>query len=90
MDTGDRERGPRLVRRPAELAGNHHALDSPRRVPERARDLDRRARVVARKGILVEEKCAMVLGDNVEVLLQGNVGDKARTLLYADHMPRAN
>ena len=65
--------------RPAELAGNHPALDGPRRVPERARDLDRRAREVARKSILVEENSAMVLG----------VGDEACTLLYAGHMPLA-
>ena len=31
----------------------------------------------------------MVLGDHVEDLRQGTVVDKACTLLYADHMPRA-
>ena len=31
----------------------------------------------------------MVLGDHVEVLRQGTVGDEACTFLYADHMPRA-
>ena len=31
----------------------------------------------------------MVLGDHVEVLRQRAVSDKARTLLYADHMPWA-
>ena len=61
---------------------------APRRVPERARDLDRSAREVARESIHVEEHSAVVLGDHVEVL-QGTVGDKARPLLYADHMPRA-
>ena len=41
------------------------------------------------KGVLVEENSARVLGDHVEDLRQGTVGDKACTLLYADHMPRA-
>ena len=71
------------------MASNNHALDGLRRVTERARDLDRRAREVARQGILVEENSATVLGDHVEVLRQGAVGDEACTLLYADHMPRA-
>ena len=31
----------------------------------------------------------MVVGDHVECLLQGTVGDEARPLLYANHMPRA-
>ena len=64
-------------------------IDGPRRVPERARDLDRGARDVARESILVEENSAMVQGDHVEVLRQGTVGvgDKACTFLYADHMP---
>ena len=38
---------------------------------------------------LFEEHGAMVLGDHMEVLRQGTVGDEARPLLYADHMPRA-
>ena len=71
VNVGDREVGARRVRCPAELDSNNHALDGPRPVPERARDLDRRAREVARKGILVEEHSAMVLGDHVEVLHQG-------------------
>ena len=50
----DGEIGARRVGRSAELAGNHHALDGPRRVTERARDLDRRARDVALESILVE------------------------------------
>ena len=72
------------------LASNNHALDGPRRVPERARDLYRRARDVSRKSVLVEENSAMVLGDHVEVLRQGTVGDEACTLLYADHTPRGH
>ena len=36
-----------------------------------------------------KENSEMVLGDHVEVLRQGTVSDKARTLLNADHMPRA-
>ena len=68
VNIGDRETGARRVRHSAELASNNHALDGPRRAPERARDLDRRARVIARKSILVEENNAMVLGDHVEVL----------------------
>ena len=89
VNAGDREEGARRVRRPAELASNNHALDGPRRVPERARDLDRRASEVSRKGVLVEENSAMVLGDHVEVLRQRTVGDETCTLLNADHMPRA-
>ena len=85
---GDRETKARRVRQSAELASNIHALDGPRRAPERARDLDRRARVIARKSILVAENNAMVLVDHVEVLRQGTVGDEAGTLLYVDHMPR--
>ena len=41
------------------------------------------------EGILVEEHGATMLGDNVEVLLQGAVGDEARPLLNANHVPRA-
>ena len=84
----DCEIGARWVGRSAELAGNHHSLDGPRRIPERERDLDRRTRGVARESILVEQHGAMVLGDHVEVLGQGTVGHEARPLLYADHMPR--
>ena len=89
MNIGDRETGARRVRHSAELASNNHAFDGPRRAPERARDLDRRARVSARKSILVEENNAMVLGEHVEVLRQGTVGDEAGTLLYVDHMLRS-
>ena len=31
----------------------------------------------------------MVLGDHIEILLQGSVGDEARPFLHANHMPRA-
>ena len=88
VNIGDRETRARRVRHSAELARNNHALDGPLRAPERARDLDRRARVSALKSILVEENNAMVLVDHVEVLRQGTVGDEAGTLLYVDHMPR--
>ena len=54
VNVGDRDVGARRVRRPAELTGNHHAVDDPRRVLERA-NLDRSAREVARESILVEE-----------------------------------
>ena len=83
VNIGDCEVGARLVGRSAELAGNHHAVDGPRRGPERARDVDRRTREVARESVLVEKYGAMVLGDHVEVLRQGTVGDKASSL-YAD------
>ena len=89
VNVGDREVGARGVGRPAELVSNINALEGPRGVPEREGNLHRRAREVARKGLLVEENSAMVLGDHVEVLRQGTISDKARTLLYADHMPRA-
>ena len=36
-----------------------------------------------KKGVLVEENSAMVLGDHVQDLRQGTVGDKACTLQYA-------
>ena len=68
----DREVGARRVGRTAELAGNHHALNGPRRAPERARDLNRRAREVARESIRVEEHDAMVLGDHVGRSPPGN------------------
>ena len=86
---GDREVGARRVRRSAELASDNHAFDGPRRVPVRARDLDRRAREVALKVVYVEEHRAVVQGDHVEILRQGTVGDETCTFLHADHMPRA-
>ena len=89
VNIGDCEIGARLVGRPAELAGNHRVLDGPRRVPERTSYLDRRTREIARESVLVEENGAMVLGDHVEVLRQGTVGDQARPLLYVNHIPRA-
>ena len=56
VDVGDREVGAPRVGRPAELASNHHALNGLREIPARAWDVDRRAREVARKSILVEEE----------------------------------
>ena len=89
MDVGDGDVRARRVGRSAQLAIDHHALDGPRRVPERARDQDRRAGALAREGMLVvEEHSAMVLENHVEVLGQGSVSDKACTFSYADHMPR--
>ena len=89
VNIGDCEIGARLVGRPAELTGSHHALDGPRRVPERGRDVDRRKREVARESILVEEYGAMVLDDHMEVLRKGSVSDEPRPCMYADNMPRA-
>ena len=89
VDVSDREVGARRVGSPAELASDHHALDGPRRVPERARDLDRRARVLALESVVVEENSAMVLGDHVEVLRQGPFSVEARHFLHTNHMPRA-
>ena len=89
VNDGDCEIGARLVGRPAERAGNHHALDGPRGVPERTGDLDGRARVLALRSVLVEENGAMVLSDRVEVPRQGTVAAEARPLLHANHMPRA-
>ena len=88
VDVRDSKVGARLVGCPAELASNHHVLNGPRGQPERARDLDRRARELTRESIFVQENSAMVLGDRLEVLLQGTVSDEARTLLNDDHMPR--
>ena len=51
--------------------------------------MDKRTRIVARESVLVEEYGAMVLGDHVEVLRQGTVGDEACTFLNADDVPRA-
>ena len=76
MDIRDGEVGARLVARPAELAGNHHALDGPRGIPERARDVDRCTREVARVSVLVKENGALVLGDHVEVFRQGTASEK--------------
>ena len=82
--------GARLVGRHEELSGNHHVLDGPLyEYLSELRDVDRRTREVARKGILVEERSAMVVGDHVEVLRQATVSDETRPLLYANHMPRA-
>ena len=72
-----------------ELASDHHANHGPRGVPERARDLDRCAREVALQSVLVEEHSAVVLGDHVEVLRQGTVGDETCPFLHADYVPWA-
>ena len=53
----------------------------------RARDLDRRARDVVCKSIIVEENFAVVLGGDVEVLREGTAGHENRTLLDADDVP---
>ena len=60
VDVGHREAGARRVRVPAELAGNNHAVDGPREIPEREGDLDLRARGLALKGVLVEAYSAPV------------------------------
>ena len=82
-----REIGARWVGGSAEIANNNHALDSPRGVPEPARDLYWRARVVALKGVLVKKHIAMVLGDHMDVLRQRPVSDEACPFLHAK--PRA-
>ena len=82
------EVGARRVVRPAEHAGNHHALNGPRGIPERVRDLDRLACDVARRSILVEENGALVLGDNVEVLRKRSVGGEANSFLNTNMVPR--
>ena len=87
VDISNCEIGARLGGRPAELATDHHANHGPRGVPERARDLDRCAREVALKSVLVEEHSAVVLGDHVEVLRQGTVGDETCPFLHADCVP---
>ena len=76
VNIGDCEVGTRLNGRPAELARDHHAFDGPRGVPQRARDLERCAREVALKGVLIEENSAMELGGNVKVLRQRVVVDE--------------
>ena len=79
VDVGDREVGPRRVGRPAEPASDHHALKGSRGKPARAWDVDRRAREVARKSIVVEGNGAVVLGGDVDVLRKGTAGDEACT-----------
>ena len=49
VNVGDREVGARRVGCFAEFASDNHALDGTRGVLERARDLDRRARVLTFK-----------------------------------------
>ena len=54
-----------------------------------AGDLDRRARAVALKGVLVEANSEVVLGDPVEVLRQRTIGDKPSPFLYTIDVPGA-
>ena len=89
VDVGDREVGARRVGSSAKLATNYHSFNGPCRILVRARDLDRSAREVARKSIDVEERGAMVLGGDVEVLRKGTGGQKACTFLHADDVPRS-
>ena len=89
VKVGDREVRARLVGSSAELAGDNHVLDSTGSIPELARDEERRTRVVALEGVLVEETCAVLLGDHVEIVLQALVVAKAGAFLHADHMPHA-
>ena len=42
-----------------------------------------------RKSILVEERGAVVLGGDVEVLRKGTGGERACTFLNADDVPRS-
>ena len=87
VNISDGEIGARLVGRPSEHARDHHALDGPRTTPDRARDVDRRTREVARESVLDEEDSANVLGSHVEVLSQRTVSDKASSILCADDVP---
>ena len=73
----------------AKFASGHRAFNSPCLVTQRTWNLKRCTGDVVLEGILVEEHGAMMLDDHVEVLLQGTVGDEARHLLYANHMPWA-
>ena len=81
MNIGDCEIGAPLVRQPAELGGTHHALNGPRRVPERTGDVDPRVREVALKGDLVRKIRAVELSGNVEVLFQRLLRDEPETLI---------
>ena len=49
--------------------------------------MDRRAREVARKSILVEGKRAVVLGGDLDVLRKGTAGHEACSFLNADCVP---
>ena len=57
--------------------------------PKRTWDHKRRTRDVARKGVLLEEYHATVLGGHVDVLRQGTVGEEAGAFLHADNVPWA-
>ena len=80
---GNREVGARRVGSFSEFASDNLALEGPRRVPVCAGNLGRRARVLAFKGVLVEENRAVVLGDHVEDLRQRPISDKTCSFLYA-------
>ena len=86
MDVGNREIGARRIGGSAEFASDNHTLVGPRGVLVRGGDLDRRARVPMFRGVLVEENCAVVLGDHVEVLRQRTIGDEAFPFLHTNHM----
>ena len=53
------------------------------------RDSDRRERVLALKGVPVEENRAVVLGDHVEILRQRTISDNTCSFLHANDVPRA-
>ena len=74
VDVGDRE------------DSNHHTLKGLRGIPARAWDVDRRAREVARKSILVEENGTEVCGD-LDVLRKRTASDGACTFLNTDYVP---
>ena len=80
VKVGDREVRARLVGSSAKLAGNNHALDSTGSIPELARDEERHPRVVELE-VLVEETCAVVLGDHVENCRAGTCRYKSWSLL---------
>ena len=86
VDVSDREVGARRVGRPAEPASNHHVLKGLRGIPARAWDVDRRAREVARKSIIVEENGTEVGGD-LDVLRKRTASDGACTFLNTDYVP---
>ena len=73
----------------AKFSSDHHAFNSPCLVTQRTWNLKWCTGDVVLVGIRDEEHGTVVLDDHVEVLLQGTVGDKARPLLFANHMPWA-
>ena len=74
VEVGNREVEARRVGCSAEFSSDGNALDGPRGVPERARDVDRRAREVACNSVLVEKNNTAVLGDHVQILRLRDVG----------------